>query len=646
MTIIDIVDVECSSQAEDHPASNLRTFDEEGDGWLSSPDGGFPQSLTLSLPSRCHVETLDILSNQAKIAESVEIYLGDRSSETIGEDDDVFNLGYITFDRNDQSDYQARELKSVPIGQACQFLRLVFTSCHANSAQNPLHQVGIVGVRVLGVAIKADNDQGDMLVDSTSIAVPERISVPVSVESAAQRQPPPAASLPAHIKAELEPRVAGQVDRLERLKRERASVEDYDGAFAIKNSLTTRVYPLLISFKECEQQMKSAAQEEDYAKAAKLKIDRDAKRSQAIQALDFVEEEFAPSALGKVVGDLSISTIKDTSVISQRSPSRSLHGMTDEVLPLSRMTDSVRSIRSPPRSVLSSNRHYEESNDMSDEESSRSIASCGDDEPSVHPLAGVENAEELPAPEDISSGAASSDLVNKVEELFGDYVTRCLFSQNWVLRDAALCKMTFSLSTQAISDDGGGALFRIIEFGIVDKNQQVYLSALVLLSSTLAQTERAPTNHISRIVSQLLQKLSDSSRKVVEGSEIALLSLANFECVDLSQIVNSSLRKIKSKESKGGRAVKARLEWLDKLAVETHSQAMDVPWSRLLEFAKASRAFDHKDAAVRDAAKSLAITLSVIHGESVLQSLKSWPVSLRVCDGLISRHLELTKCKH
>lgn len=136
---------------------------------------------------------------------------------------------------------------------------------------------------MLGVAIKADNDQGDMLVDSTSIAVPERISVPVSVESAAQRQPPPAASLPAHIKAELEPRVAGQVDRLERLKRERASVEDYDGAFAIKNSLTTRVYPLLISFKECEQQMKSAAQEEDYAKAAKLKIDRDAKRSQAIQ---------------------------------------------------------------------------------------------------------------------------------------------------------------------------------------------------------------------------------------------------------------------------------------------------------------------------------------------------------------------------
>lgn len=75
---------------------------------VSTPSqGGFPQSLTLSLPSRCHVETLDILSNQAKIAESVEIYLGDRSSETIGEDDDVFNLGYITFDRNDQSDYQA-----------------------------------------------------------------------------------------------------------------------------------------------------------------------------------------------------------------------------------------------------------------------------------------------------------------------------------------------------------------------------------------------------------------------------------------------------------------------------------------------------------------------------------------------------------
>ena len=138
---------------------------------------------------------------------------------------------------------------------------------------------------MLGEEINVDNDDRgrarDLLVDSASITVPDRISVPV--ESAAQRLPPPAASLPAHIKAELEPRVAGQVDRLERLKRERASVEDYDGAFAIKNSLTTRVYPLLISFKDCEQQMRSAAREEDYAKAAKLKIDRDVKRSQAMQ---------------------------------------------------------------------------------------------------------------------------------------------------------------------------------------------------------------------------------------------------------------------------------------------------------------------------------------------------------------------------
>ena len=361
------------------------------------------------------------------------------------------------------------------------------------------------------------------------------------------------------------------------------------------------------------------------------------------QALNEVEEEFASNALGKVPGDLSISTIKDTSLMSQRSPARSLHGMTDEVLPLGKMTDSV---RSPPRSVLSS-RFHEESNDMSDEESSRqsSARSGDDDEPSVHPLAGVENAEELPNPEDISSGAASSDLVGKVEQLFGDYVTRCLFSQNWILRDAALCKMTLSLSTQDITHDDGDALLRIIEFGIVDKNQQVYLSALVLLSSTLVHTEnKATTTHISRIISQLLQKLSDSSRKVVEGSEIALFSLANFECVDLSLIVNISVKKIKSKESKGGRAVKARLEFLDRLAAETHTRAADVPWSRLLEFARTSKAFDHKDSAVRDAAKDLAITLSVIHGKSVLESLKSWPVSPRVCEGLISRHLELTKC--
>ena len=140
--LIEIATVDFSSEAADFPASNLRIFDEEGKGWLSFPDvsgsvvttflpcqctlilyiflhtmpsfcvrpsqGGFPQSLTLNLPSRCHVETLDILSDQAKIAESVEIYLGDGTSETIDYDDDVFNLGYITFDQNDQSDYQVK----------------------------------------------------------------------------------------------------------------------------------------------------------------------------------------------------------------------------------------------------------------------------------------------------------------------------------------------------------------------------------------------------------------------------------------------------------------------------------------------------------------------------------------------------------
>lgn len=38
MGVIEITNVECSSEEEEFPASNLRTFDEEGEGWLSSPD--------------------------------------------------------------------------------------------------------------------------------------------------------------------------------------------------------------------------------------------------------------------------------------------------------------------------------------------------------------------------------------------------------------------------------------------------------------------------------------------------------------------------------------------------------------------------------------------------------------------------------
>jgi hypothetical protein len=53
--------------------------------------------------------------------------------------------------------------------------------------------------------------------------------------------------------------------------------------------------------------------------------------------------------------------------------------------------------------------------------------------PHAHPLAGIDHADELPAPEEISKDVAS-DLVQRVEDLIGEYRSKCLFSKASELR--------------------------------------------------------------------------------------------------------------------------------------------------------------------------------------------------------------------
>jgi len=55
--------------------------------------------------------------------------------------------------------------------------------------------------------------------------------------------------------------------------------------------------------------------------------------------------------------------------------------------------------------------------------------------------------------------------------------------------------------------------------------------------------------------------------------------------------------------------VKARLHFLEHLAAEYGDK---IAWKRVIEFAKGQKAFEHKDGGVRDAAKSVVVTLMTV----------------------------------
>jgi len=176
-------------------------------------------------------------------------------------------------------------------------VRLTFHGCH-EGPHNPHKQVGIAAIRVLS----------EKKID---VPIGAELNLPtIRVQSAAS------STLPLRIKNELDPKISASVDRLERLKKERAAAEDFDMAARIKQELG-KVYALLIAFKESEKQMKQAALDEDYVQASRLKAERDERRDAAKAALVEVEQQFAGNI--ENAANLSISTIKDQSFLSERS---------------------------------------------------------------------------------------------------------------------------------------------------------------------------------------------------------------------------------------------------------------------------------------------------------------------------------------
>lgn len=109
--------------------------------------------------------------------------------------------------------------------------------------------------------------------------------------------------------------------------------------------------------------------------------------------------------------------------------------------------------------------------------------------PGEHPLEGVPNFSDLPAPEGLSGKSREAADSGGIAGLVGEYRARCLFSKTWILREAALTKINLMLQTE-FSDSPGidgclGVMAAVIKVGIEDKIQQVLFSSLALLESTL-----------------------------------------------------------------------------------------------------------------------------------------------------------------
>lgn len=105
----------------------------------------------LKFPGYFDIRKIQILSHQAKIANTIELHAG--VSPSITDHDDTHasytRLGYLSLDSNEGSGFKARELKSVYVNARGNFLKLTIKKCYANQI-NQFNQVGIIAINVVG----------------------------------------------------------------------------------------------------------------------------------------------------------------------------------------------------------------------------------------------------------------------------------------------------------------------------------------------------------------------------------------------------------------------------------------------------------------------------------------------------------------
>lgn len=139
--------VYCSSEEENHPFQYLFRTDIVS-GWVSGPNPQYPIDSVIDLKGKFILTGLEIASHQYLIPKRVDLY-GTRS-ESLDQNCIWESIGFFTFNSNQRSQWQARELKRIKIDNCrYRFLRFSFQECH-QAPPNYYSQVSIISLEIQG----------------------------------------------------------------------------------------------------------------------------------------------------------------------------------------------------------------------------------------------------------------------------------------------------------------------------------------------------------------------------------------------------------------------------------------------------------------------------------------------------------------
>ena len=244
------------------------------------------------------------------------------------------------------------------------------------------------------------------------------------------------------------------------------------------------------------------------------------------------------------------------------------------------------------------------------------------------PGSGARNAEapegfnaDLPPPEPISSSLATEAA--PIVEAFGEYVAMCLYSKNWMHREAALVKMESETARGAVRSANDREVFRAVCVVLgrlfKDKVANVFAASCKLLAQATRQMgpsvgAREVHSGVAQLAPQLLEKLGDAHAKVRDAAREAVVELARSE---LSLVAGPLVKPVRSQSA--WRVVLGRLGIMLEL-IPLHGLAKPgdhggLTLDAVMEFT--AKTFESPNGEVRSTAVKVTLECCAIAGRAV-----------------------------
>ena len=603
-----------SGEDPDYPARELLSHSPHTRGWQSARFCQYPQEVILRLERSSHLRQVQILTHEYKIATRAEL------SVAMADDGAAFKrLGHLSFDSNEKSGHQARELKSVHVSTDALLLKITLHRCHVNRL-NIYNQVGLVAINLLGepgtqgAGVGGAYSVGASDVPAPNFAVPSKGNAGVSDLVLDVNVDAGTLALLRDINAQKEAAVASEA--YEEAKRLKAVME--------------RLKVLGHRIARLEAQKAAAVQAEDYDAAKLVKVDVDKLRAACAQALHAKPGDAAGGAMAKTTGwadvavpDGPMGGAGGGAQQGQARPRAALSKDPEEIFNRVLAPKKGAAGSAPPQPAQDEEVDHDEvpvtaAAAAADGEGydPGEYAEGGDGEPADGAADGAEQGPNgLPAPEPLASSDAKE--AEGIVTVAGEEVARCLYSRNWQLREhshatlEAMASGSEQFANGTAPDDAFRHLVRVAcARGLNDKVSNVFHASTKLLTACVTQLAasgglgKSDIRHaLHDVVPLLAGRCGDAHARTRECATdclatIALAENAGFQCV--------SEALLKSPKSQGNwRPVLSRLAVLERVAPqcgfhEGLEKSGEIGLERYMAFV--GEALSHANGDVRQAA--------------------------------------------